>query len=668
MVSSVPPNSKSLKVETPGSPQHSRAQFGSVNQRGPATAYAHSPRLKLGIVETLACLLIFSAASLMIASSWDDSQSWDEGEHLTSGYLCLAKQRFQVNCWHPPLMKDIAATPLLFMDVKAPPVGPNLQKGNRIIPHKFLYESGNDAQNLLRAARVSLILVVACFYSYFFLAVRRYFGRPAALLALTLLCCSPTFLAHGRYITNDVLAAAAFFICITEFVSYLFSPTKKRLLWIGFLSGVAQLVKFSLVLLYPLYALLALIHLTAGGFALTKLRSAIARIAVVGGISLAVIACVYCHHTWNLPASVQQQYNDVIFARQFNRGAPLLVSATQDVPPLRGLSWYITGLSAQSMRVCIERPSADKLFMGRVVDSGLPASYFPILIATKEPLGFLGLFIFAAGTFIVAFARAGFLEKVFGRSRGFAGVESKPSASESKTDRNIADGTGSWSFVPGSAFLSAPNFLLASSLLFVCLYLAIALTGKVTLGIRHLAPVFPFAYMAASVLIAHAVAAAKEGRRFLSTALVFALLSWGCLSSLSSFPGFLAYFNELAGGKSGGANIVNDSNYDWGTDLLRLRQFMDRKGIAQVYLRYVGTASPEYYLGPRFIRLKHKQLTPSGAFVAMSVRYRQRNLSRLQEQSRNKSADPAELSRLEWFSSLIPVGRAGDSILVYRTP
>jgi hypothetical protein len=104
----------------------------------------------------------------MIASSWDDSQSWDEAEHLTSGYLCLAKQRFQVNCWHPPLMKDIAATPLLFSKVNAPPLEPGLSKDNLVLPWKFMYESGNDPQSLLRAARTSLILVVAGFYAYFF--------------------------------------------------------------------------------------------------------------------------------------------------------------------------------------------------------------------------------------------------------------------------------------------------------------------------------------------------------------------------------------------------------------------------------------------------------------------------------------------------------------------
>lgn len=574
----------------------------------------------------------------MIASSWDDSQNWDEGEHLTSGYLCLAKQSFQVNCWHPPLMKDIAAVPLLFMNVKAPPVRPGLLKGNFTVPGKFLYKIGNDAQSLLRAGRVSLILVVAGFYAYFFFTVRRFFGRPAALLGLTLLCCSPTFLAHGRYITNDVLAAAAFFVCISEFVTYLYSQNDKRLLWVGLVTGVAQLVKFSLVLLYPLYAVYAVIFLCRNGFTLSKLLSSLTRVAIIAGISLVVVAAVYCHHTWNQPPSFQQKYNRMLFAIQFKRSAPLLVSATQDVPLLRGFSWYMTGLSAQSMRMCTRRAAPDKLFMGKAVKAIQSWSYFPILIVTKEPIGFLGLLILAAGTFFAARVTSA-------RNRR---------RNEKFTEKHAA--------------FEASISLLGFSLLFISLYLTIAMAGNLTIGIRHLAPVFPFVYMVASVALVKAITTAKERSRFLLIAVVFGLLSWGCLSSLSSFPGFLAYFNEFAGGKAGGANIVNDSNYDWGTDLLRLRQYMDNNNVSQIYLRYVGTANPKYYLGKRFKYLDYRTLPPPGSLVAISVRHKQIETFTINEDVRNDStSSAAKVAKHKWLSSLIPVGKAGDSILIYRT-
>lgn len=601
------------------------------------TAVSGLSRFEFGIVESIACLIIVLTASLMIASSWDDSQNWDEGEHLTSGYLCLAKQNFQVNCWHPPLMKDIAAVPLLFMNVKAPPVRPGLLKGNFTLPGKFLYKIGNDAQSLLRAGRVSLILVVAGFYAYFFFTVRRFFGRPAALLGLTLLCCSPTFLAHGRYITNDVLAAAAFFICISEFVAYLYSQNDKRLLWVGLVTGAAQLVKFSLVLLYPLYAVYAVIFLFRNGFTLSKLLASLTRVAIIAGISLTVVATVYCHHTWNQPPSFQQKYNQRIFAIQFKRTAPLLVSATQDVPLLRGFSWYMTGLSAQSMRMCTRPPAQDKFFIGQAVKAIQSWSYFPILIVTKEPIGFLGLLILAAGSF-------------------FAASVSPKFQNEKSTDSSEKNATS-----------EAAMLLLGCSLLFIWIYLTIAMAGKLTIGIRHLAPVFPFVYMVGSVALVQAITAAKERSRCLLISVVFVLLSWGCLSSLSSFPGFLAYFNEFAGGKTGGANIVNDSNYDWGTDLLRLRQYMDNNNISQIYLRYVGTANPKYYLGERFKYLDYRTLPPPGSLVAISVRHKQIEMLTVNEEFHDGPPGGGNVAKHKWLSSLIPVGKAGDSILIYRT-
>jgi hypothetical protein len=454
-------------------------------------------------------------------------------------------------------------------------------------------------------------------------------------------------LAHGRFITNDVLAAAAFFICISEFVNYLYSQSNKRLLWVGLVTGLAQLVKFSLVVLYPLYAVFAVIYLIRSDFTLTRLRASLTRIAVVAGISLTVVAIVYSHHTWNLPPAFQQEYNDFIFSKQFSRTAPPLVSATQDVPFLRGISWYMTGLSAQSMRVCIEQPVPDKLFMGKVVNSILPLSYYPILIATKEPVGFLGLLLLAVGTSLVASTKA-------------ISMRGRTVEAPSEARKAISEAP--------NAISEAPKFLLWCSLIVICVYMSIAMAGKVTLGIRHLAPVFPLAYMAASVALVHAITTAKERSRFVWICLVFALLSWGCLSSLSSFPGYLAYFNEFAGGKSGGAKIVNDSNYDWGTDLLRLRQYMDQNNVQRIYVRYIGSGSPQHYLGRRAKKLRHEQITPSGSLVAMSVRYTQRNVSILEERSRQADVTPAQLARLKWFSSLIPVGRAGDSIIIYRTP
>jgi len=55
----------------------------------------------------------------------------------------------------------------------------------------------------------------------------------------------------------------------------------------------------------------------------------------------------------------------------------------------------------------------------------------------------------------------------------------------------------------------------------------------------------------------------------------------------------------LAGGAEHGYKHLLDSNYDWGQDVIRLKKFLDERGIARIYLQYFGTqAAIEYYRIP----------------------------------------------------------------------
>ena len=67
------------------------------------------------------------------------------------------------------------------------------------------------------------------------------------------------------------------------------------------------------------------------------------------------------------------------------------------------------------------------------------------------------------------------------------------------------------------------------------------------------------------------------------------------ISSVSIFPHYLAYFNELAGGPKNGYKFLVDSNLDWGQDLKGLKRYMDKHRIKRVWFSYFGTASPDYH-------------------------------------------------------------------------
>jgi hypothetical protein len=67
-----------------------------------------------------ATALVATMAVLMFTSIRDDVITVDEQPHIGAGYSYLMRADYRMNPEHPPLMKDLAALPLLFMDLKVP--------------------------------------------------------------------------------------------------------------------------------------------------------------------------------------------------------------------------------------------------------------------------------------------------------------------------------------------------------------------------------------------------------------------------------------------------------------------------------------------------------------------------------------------------------------------
>jgi len=75
---------------------------------------------------------------------------------------------------------------------------------------------------------------------------------------------------------------------------------------------------------------------------------------------------------------------------------------------------------------------------------------------------------------------------------------------------------------------------------------------------------------------------------------------WYAFGALKIYPHYLAYFNELIGGPKNGRQYVVDSNLDWGQDLKRLAQFVEKNKINKIYVDYFGGGSVEYYLKEKY--------------------------------------------------------------------
>jgi len=105
------------------------------------------------------------------------------------------------------------------------------------------------------------------------------------------------------------------------------------------------------------------------------------------------------------------------------------------------------------------------------------------------------------------------------------------------------------------------------------------------LGVRYVLPAFPFAF----VLFGRIAASAR------SIAWARGLLIVLAIENASAGPYYLSFVNMLAGGANRGQVVVNDSNFDWGTGLLALRDWMRGHGVSRVTLAYFGRVDPAIY-------------------------------------------------------------------------
>ena len=195
---------------------------------------------------------------LAVTSLRQSAATYDEGAHLPAGYSYLLTGDHRLNPEHPPLVKLLAAAPLLLLrdvsfriDDDAWAAGRQWELGRR-----FLYR-WNDADRLLFWARLPMVALGACVCASVFLWARARFGFAAASLALLLAVLSPDLLAHGRLVTTDVAMALFYFLAAVSFDAALRRATWPRLGLAGLAAAFAFASKFSAPVLAPVLVAVA---------------------------------------------------------------------------------------------------------------------------------------------------------------------------------------------------------------------------------------------------------------------------------------------------------------------------------------------------------------------------------------------------------------------------
>jgi len=167
-----------------------------------------------------------------------NSFTWDEDDHIYSGYMSWKSGDFGLNPEHPPLVKLIAALPLLHLPVKMPALQNRSFKLEGFLGGKEFFFS-NDADGMLFRARLAVSFFAVLLAVLVFLAAKEMFGTWAGFIALALLAFDPNFLAHGAVVGTDTGLACFPFASIYAFYRYVKAPSAGRLVVAALATGLA---------------------------------------------------------------------------------------------------------------------------------------------------------------------------------------------------------------------------------------------------------------------------------------------------------------------------------------------------------------------------------------------------------------------------------------------
>jgi len=118
------------------------------------------------------------------------------------------------------------------------------------------------------------------------------------------------------------------------------------------------------------------------------------------------------------------------------------------------------------------------------------------------------------------------------------------------------------------------------------IYGAVALATNLNLGLRHVLPLYPFAFIGLGVV----AAGLWERRRALALAFGGCLALGNGWAAARTWPDYLAYFPATTRAWRSPLELLSDSNLDWGQDLPALAEWRAQHPEGTLYLCYFGTA------------------------------------------------------------------------------
>jgi len=502
-----------------------------------------------------ACALLALMALLAGGAAWREAVTFDEVAHIGAGVSYWQKLDLRLNEEHPPLAKLIAAIPLVLRGTRADYAHVSWTNSAKFLPNAFLGEwvfgewlltRWNDPVRTLAWARLPMLLLTLVLGWVVFSYARKIGGDWGGLLCLAAYVSTPTFIVFGPLVLTDLAVTLFCLLTLWRFADLWRDPTSKNMLLFALCLAGALLSKFSSGLLFFVF----------GAFAWsTRLRAlpqqppdrpehrAWRRLRwrwTLKGIALAAILVYFAYFLLSLNQSTNVLY--------------LIGHSAAWVPVRRVLMppWlYLRGLLM--FAIMSSRPT---FLLGRGYSHGV-WFYFPVVLALKSTLGFLGLMALALGL-----------------------------ALERKRD-------------PQRISAIPQNVALHWRLLWISLmmFAAACMLSRLTISLRHFSiPLVLLILMLAPLprmLASLKLRAPSWSRAAMAATAVF--VAGSLFSVARAYPYYFPYFNALTRSHPP-YWWASDSNVDWNQALPEVRKFAEQHGLQVVDLDPYGSNDPTVFV------------------------------------------------------------------------
>ena len=199
----------------------------------------------------LACLLLLALhAAIAVHSLRQHSTTIDEGQHLSSG-MSFWEGRLSDYRVNPPLVKALAALPIFASRPTLPEI---TVTDTRIERHRRFAEANQSRyQAMIFRARYVIVALSLVGGWVIYHWSKTLFGNVSAVIAVALWSLSPNVLAWCGVATTDLGATVLGLVATYSVWQYSRRPDLQNAFLSGLLIGLAQLAKFTLLVLYPIW-------------------------------------------------------------------------------------------------------------------------------------------------------------------------------------------------------------------------------------------------------------------------------------------------------------------------------------------------------------------------------------------------------------------------------